>query len=180
MPGPQLLPPQYRDLAALTAPNLVVVALRDYGLQEYPGGADNPTIMQWARDLGVQNEYIHDSIAWCGLGMGHFCQAADKPVVPGLLWALNWAKWEMPADRPSLGDILTFQRDGGGHVALYVGEDEVCFHILGCNQSDSVCITRIAKNRLYAARRPRWKIAQPPEVRPIFRAPTGQMSRNEA
>lgn len=39
----------------------------------------------------------------------------------------------------------------GGDVALYVGEDAGAYHCLGGNQSDKVCITRIAKSRLSCA-----------------------------
>ena len=35
-----------------------------------------------------------------------------------------------------LGDILTFKRNGGGHVGLYVGEDKDCYHVLGGNQGN--------------------------------------------
>jgi cell wall-associated NlpC family hydrolase len=40
-----------------------------------------------------------------------------------------------------LGDVLVFRRGGGGHVALYVGEDEEAFHVLGGNQADR-CASR--------------------------------------
>ncbi len=173
------LPQKYIDLKKLEAPKLVVVALRDYGLKETPGPGDNPTIMQWAKKLGIK-DYIHDAIAWCGLTMAHWWHDAEKPVINEPLWALNWAKAGQKADRPSLGDTLVFKRDGGGHVALYVGEDDDCYHILGGNQSDMVNITRRQKSTLVAARRPIWKIAQPEEVRPIKRSATGAVSTNEA
>jgi hypothetical protein len=78
-----------------------------------------------------------------------------------------------------LGDILTFKRNGGRHVALYVGEDPNAFHCLGGNQSDKVCITRIARSRLYAARRPIYN-DQPANVRKVKLASNGVLSANEA
>ena len=80
---------------------------------------------------------------------------------------------------PMLGDVLTFKRDGGGHVALYVGEDAGFYHVLGGNQSDQVCITRIARSRLHKARRPKYN-AQPANVRKIALAASGKVSSNEA
>ena len=67
-----------------------------------------------------------------------------------------------------------------GHVGLYVGEDAAAYHVLGGNQSDKVCITRIAKNRLYAIRRPQFKIGQPRNVRQVFLESSGRLSTNEA
>ncbi|RZL82832.1 MAG: hypothetical protein EOP66_04490 [Sphingomonas sp.] len=54
-----------------------------------------------------------------------------------------------------MGVTLVFGREGGGHVGFYVGEDDHAYHAIGRNQSNSVCITRIAKSRLIAARWPR-------------------------
>jgi hypothetical protein len=61
-----------------------------------------------------------------------------------------------------------------------VGEDEAAYHVLGGNQSDCVCITRIAKARLYAIRRSNFKVAQPKNVRQIMLSIGGKLSENEA
>ena len=66
-----------------------------------------------------------------------------------------------------LGHILTFTRNGGGHVGIYVGEDTTCYHVLGGNQSNQVNVMRIEKSRLSQARRTAWKIAQPSNVRVV-------------
>lgn len=50
---------------------------------------------------------------------------------------------------------MVFDRAGGGHVAFYVGEDATHYHVLGGNQSDSVNVMRIAKDRCIARRWPR-------------------------
>jgi cell wall-associated NlpC family hydrolase len=79
-----------------------------------------------------------------------------------------------------LGDVLTFKRDGGGHVGIYVGEDDKHYHVLGGNQGNSVSISRIAKTRLYKARRTTWKIAQPANVRVVKLEAKGVITTNEA
>jgi hypothetical protein len=79
-----------------------------------------------------------------------------------------------------LGDILTFKRNGGGHVGFYVGEDKECFHVLGGNQGNQMCVSRIAKARLHKARRTAWKVAQPKSVRKIQLSSSGVISTNEA
>lgn len=70
----------------------------------------------------------------------------------------------MPLTGAALSDVMIFQRQGGGHVGLYVGEDADCFHVLGGNQSAAVTITRIAKARLFAVQQPSY-LATPDNVR---------------
>jgi uncharacterized protein (TIGR02594 family) len=102
----------------------------------------------------------------------------DYPKQP--LWALNWAKYGTAVSEPMLGDILTFKRDGGGHVGIYVGEDKDCYHVLGGNQGNMMNVTRILKSRLFKARRTAWKVSQPASVRKIELSAKGEISKNEA
>lgn len=111
--------------------------------------------------------------------MAVVAQRADKEVPKHPLWALSWSAFGAKSPSAALGDVLVFVRNSGGHVGLYVGEDKMAFHVLGGNQSDRVCITRIAKARLYAVRRPLYR-AQPTNVRPIHLESTGAISLNEA
>lgn len=174
------LPAQYAWLSKEAGPKMLVEALKLYGTLEAAGAKDNPTILGWAAELGLSKTYSHDSIPWCGLFIGVVAKRAGKDVVDSPLWALSWAEFGKPADGGAmLGDVLTFKRDGGGHVALYVGEDAGAYHCLGGNQSDQVCITRIAKTRFYRARRPLYNV-QPANVRKVLLVSNGTLSKNEA
>ncbi|PTR07533.1 uncharacterized protein (TIGR02594 family) [Novosphingobium sp. GV055] len=176
------LPPAYGWLSALAQrPRMIDAALALYGVTEMPGAANNPQIIGWAKELGgtVAKVYTADSIAWCGLFMAVVADRAGKTVPANPLWALSWAQFGNPAPVPGLGDVLTFRRDGGGHVGLYVAEDEAAYHVLGGNQGDRVSIARIAKSRFYAARRPVYQV-QPASVKPYRVAAQGQLSTNEA
>jgi hypothetical protein len=96
------------------------------------------------------------------------------------LWALNWNKFGVRVTQPMLGDVLTFTRpNGGGHVGFYVGEDQTSYHVLGGNQGNKVCVSRILKKRLVQARRPEYKI-QPTNVRRIILASNGIISTDES
>lgn len=161
------LPSQFAWLAALTGPLMVVHAVKLYGTLETPGPGNNPTIMAWAKETGLDHAgYTGDDVPWCGLFMALIAKRAGKnpPAVP--LRALSWATFGVASPEPSLGDVLTFQRQGGGHVALYVGEDETRFYCLGGNQGDAVTIVAKEKARLHACRRPIYKL-QPTEVKPV-------------
>lgn len=174
------LPAQYAWLSKEDGPKMLVEALKLYGTVEAAGSKDNPTILAWAAEIGLAKTYSHDSIPWCGLFIGLVAKRAGKEVVDSPLWALSWADFGKPAAGGAmLGDVLTFKREGGGHVALYVGEDSGAYHCLGGNQSDQVCITRIAKSRFYRARRPFYNV-QPANVRKINLVSSGKLSTNEA
>jgi uncharacterized protein (TIGR02594 family) len=189
------LPARYSYLANEPGPKMVLEALKLFGLTEGKGPANNPTIVLWAAEVAQANPtvynkwatkfYSEDSIAWCGLFMA-ICavrSAGGKPerLPPDkYLSALSWAKWGKPVPKTGamLGDVLTFQREGGGHVGLYVGEDADCFHVLGGNQSDAVTITRILKSRLFSVARPAYTV-QPDNVRKIKFEVGGPVSINE-
>jgi uncharacterized protein (TIGR02594 family) len=176
-----MLPSRYAWLAREPGPRMIVEALKLFGTMEKPGAANNPIIVAWAKEVGgeVADVYKADSIPWCGLFMAVVAKRAGKEPPKHPLWALSWSAFGAQTDAPALGDVLVFTRSGGGHVGLYVGEDASAFHVLGGNQSDSVCITRIAKARLYAARRPLYRV-EPANVRPIRLEATGALSLNEA
>jgi uncharacterized protein (TIGR02594 family) len=169
----------YNWLKAEKAPKILVEALKLLGIKEVPGAGDNIEILKWAETLGLEKEYRKDDIPWCGLFVAYVCHMAGKKVVDKPLWARNWAKFGTKQTVAMLGDILVFVRDGGGHVGIYVGEDKTAYHVLGGNQSDMVCITRIRKERCIAIRRTQWTTAQPDNVRAVKLEATGAVSTNE-
>lgn len=169
-----------------TLPRTIQTALELIGTREVVGKGSNRTIMDW-RDMlnqaGVKiSGYSDDDIPWCGLFVAWATykrrdNAAE--VVKEPLWARNWASYGNKADKASLGDVLVFVRNGGGHVGFYIAEDATCYHVLGGNQSNAVTITRIEKSRCIAARRPPYH-NQPATVRPFIVAASGAISKNES
>ncbi|WP_034999124.1 NlpC/P60 family protein [Beijerinckia mobilis] len=127
------------------------------GTREVSGNGSNKTIIQWAKNLNL--DYNSDDIPWCGLFVAH-CIGSTLPnesLPSNPLGARNWSKFGESCS-PMTGAIMVFwrnSRDSGlGHVGFYMSEDEQAFHILGGNQSDSVNMARLAKNRLVASRWP--------------------------
>jgi uncharacterized protein (TIGR02594 family) len=162
---------------------ILVEARALIGVLEVKGDGNNPTILAWAEEVGLAKVYRHDATAWCGLFLAVVAKRAGWPVVKDPLWARNWINFgrRVEDDQEALGDVLVFTRPGGGgHVGLYVGEDDTAFHVLGGNQGDAVSIVRIAKDRLIGARRPKWRTAQPPGVVKVRLRASGQLSGNEA
>lgn len=165
------LPSAYEWLADESGPRMLVEMLALFGTRETPGPRNNPTIMGWAKEIGVA--YPNDATAWCGLGMGVAAARAKWMPPRNPLWARNWAGWGTAQKVAMLGDVLVFPRGKGGHVALYVGEDDTHYHILGANQGDAVSIVRKPKRPILAIRRAAWRYGQPGNVRVVKLAATG-------
>jgi uncharacterized protein (TIGR02594 family) len=168
-------------------PKMVVtgIELICRGIHEIRGGKDNPIIISMATDIGVGNIYLHDETAWCALAHNWNCWKNGKPLAPlnhgdlyDLLRAKSFRSWGNEVAVPMLGDTLVFKRPNGFHVGLYIAEDELYYHVMGGNQSDSYTITRIEKTRLLTARR-FYATAPPATVRQIIVAPGGTISTNE-
>lgn len=161
------------------------------GTREAAGVANNPTILGWAKRLGVKVlgiAYNADSVPWCGLFVatclaegGVDLTADDFNRQTVAVRAKAWASWgaRLRLDRLAPGAIMVFDRDGGGHVAFYVGEDASAFHVLGGNQSDNVTVARIARERCIGARWPKGRPVIGGPVRMTARAGV-PLSRNEA
>ena len=170
---------KYSWLSKERSPRLLVEAFKLIGIKEVPGQGDNIEILQWAEAVGLEKTYRKDDIPWCGLFVAYACHKAGLEIVEKPLWARNWVNFGTKETEAMLGDILVFVRNAGGHVGIYVGEDKTAYHVLGGNQSDMVCITRIRKERCIGIRRTDWKVAQPDNVRVIHLEATGTISINE-
>jgi len=177
------LPTKYAYLSKEKAPKILLAMLDLYGTVEVAGKGSNPEILQWAKEIGLGHVYKDDAVAWCGLTVGFAAFKAGYDHAPrgNALWARNWAVWgKEPDGGAKLGDVLVFSRGKGGHVGVYVAEDNDAYHVLGGNQGDKVSIKRILKSRCIAARRSPFKRGQPANVRKIFLAADGSISQNEA
>lgn len=173
------LPKAYAWLAEEAAPRHLLKAVELLGVTEIAGPRHNPAILAWAKETGLSKVYKADETPWCGLFVAVVMKRADREPVKDPLWALNWANWGVPVSAPGLADVLTFKRNGGGHVGLYVGEDASAYHVLGGNQGNAVSIVRIAKSRLFKAVRPGY-ITPPVNIRKVVLASNGVLSLNEA
>jgi len=169
-----------------TLPRMVSLGVSLIGTREVVGKGSNRTILEWRDELnqnGVKiSGYSDDDIAWCGLFVAYLaynrCNFAHE-VVTDPLWARNWASYGIKSPKASLGDVLVFSRNGGGHVGLYIAEDGQAYHVLGGNQGNSVSIARIEKARCIAVRRPIYRNT-PESVKQYVVATSGTLSTNEA
>jgi uncharacterized protein (TIGR02594 family) len=149
------------------------------GTKEIPGTKSNSVIMNWAVKVGkfLGIKYDGDHVPWCGL-FAAFCMTSNGFTPPNIaVRASEWSKWGVALAKPSVGAVLTFSREGGGHVGFYVSEDPVYYHVLGGNQSDSVNVTKIDKARCTAIR---WPTGYPlPTKWNVLKTFDGKVSTNE-
>ena len=165
-------------------PAWLAAARAKLGTREAAGIANSPTIMGWAKRLGMKAlgiAYNADSVPWCGLFVATCMQEAGIAAAPVAVRAKAWATWgaNLGAAVLAPGAVLVFERAGGGHVGFYVGEDATHYHVLGGNQGDSVSIMRLEKGRCIARRWPRGVdvVGGPIRMTSVAGIPT---SRNEA
>lgn len=142
-------------VAVPTVPRWITEARRFLGKRE--GAADLD------KALGLKAK----EISWCGafVGMVIATSLPKEPLPANPLGARNWMKAGTGLGGPQVGAIAVFwrgTRDGWqGHVGLVVGHDKTHVHVLGGNQSDSVSIARVAKDRLLGYRWPVTAAAAP-------------------
>lgn len=128
-------------------------ARRDMGLRELPGAPTAPRIATMLKRLGAW--WSDDATPWCGTAVATWMLDAD--IVPPGSWyrAKAWATWGQPMARPAEGCVVVFERAGGGHVGLVVGETAGGrLLVLGGNQGDAVSVAAFPRDRVLAYRWP--------------------------
>lgn len=134
-------------------PLWLAIAREDIGLREVPGAMTAPKITQWLRDLKAW--WTDDETPWCGTACAVWMRAASHPIPQHWYRAKAWATWGQHLDRPAHGCVVVFERQGGGHVGLVVGEDTSGrLLVLGGNQGDAVNERAFPRDRVIAYRWP--------------------------
>jgi uncharacterized protein (TIGR02594 family) len=138
------------------------IAIRETGIKEYSGAADNPRIVEYLSSTTLGSlERLNDETSWCSAFV-NWCVEKSGYAGTDSAWARSWEQWGRKADRPRRGCIVVFKRpcnsgDGEkrcGHVAFYVEETSSHVRVLGGNQLDAVCILPYPKDDVLAYRIP--------------------------
>lgn len=149
--GPKTIAALGLSAAGPVAPPWIAEARRYLGLHE-------------RRDAARLDKALRldaSEIPWCGAFVGMVVAATlPREVLPmNPLGARNWLKFGSEVKGPQIGAVAVFWRGlkagWSGHVGFVVGHDKTHLHILGGNQSDSVSVARIAKDRLLGYRWPK-------------------------
>ena len=172
------IPAEFAYLLNQRGPAMLMEAMKNMDVAEIVGPRHNPVILGWAKEVNapVGGWFTDDEKPWCGLFMAVCARRAGLEPPPGFdaVRALSWAAWGQPAQSARLGYILVMPRHDargaviGGHVTMYVGENQTHYFCLGGNQNNRVSIMPIAKARISSIRRPPYPLADAPNVKAYF------------
>ena len=128
-------------------------ARKHIGLKEIPGAKNNPVIQAWLKDLGAW--WQDDATPWCGVFAAHCLKAGGRDLPKNWFRAKEYENFGLSLKQPAYGCVVTFTRQGGGHVGFVIGEDgKGNLLVLGGNQSDGVNIAAFPKSRATSYRWP--------------------------
>jgi len=148
--GPKTIAALGLDATAPIVPPWVTEARRFLGLHE----------VRDAKKLNKALRLDASEIAWCGVFAGMVIATAlpKEPMPANPLGSRNWLRFGRSIPAPQIGAVAVFwrgSREGWqGHVGIVVGHDKTHLHVLGGNQSNSVSVARVAKDRLLGYRWP--------------------------
>lgn len=133
-----------------------IAKARNYiGLREIPGQEHNPKLLYMLEVMGRFNAearawWADDETPWCGLFVGYVLGKSRRFVVKEWYRASEWnGKTMTELPEPAYGCLVTFTRDGGGHVGFVVGRDKAGnIMVLGGNQGNEVNIRPFARERV--------------------------------
>ena len=129
-------------------------ARKHNGLKEIVGGKHNPILLAMLKVMGSFSSesrawWQDDETPWCGLFVGYTQGIAGRYVIKEWFRAKSWQSDQLTKlDKPAYGCIVTFTREGGGHVGYVIGQDKQGnLMVLGGNQRNMVCILPFAVKR---------------------------------
>ncbi|WP_396270108.1 TIGR02594 family protein [Ideonella sp.] len=128
------------------------VAMREIGVREMPGPAENhPRIQEYLASVddlkGIASS--RDETAWCSCFM-NWCVEQVGLDGTNTAWARSWTQWRNTVAYKDAkpGHIAVFRRTGlgvdGGHVGIFMGfaQGGEQVNVLGGNQGNAVRISR--------------------------------------
>lgn len=134
-------------------PLWLVAALKDIGVREIAGAPTAPRIANMLASLGAW--WRDDEAPWCGVATAAWFKAAGVGIPKAFYRAKAWLDWGVALRAPCLGCVVVFERQGGGHVGLVVGQDTLGrLLVLGGNQGDRVAVSPFTLDRVAGYRWP--------------------------
>ena len=134
--------------------NLLTTALKYLNTTEGKGAINNPTIMGWAKTLGIY--YGGDATPWCALFVSWVAYEASAKGLRTLT-ARKWLTVGTTLNGPEVGCVAILWRDsinsGKGHVGIVSSFTDTHITLLGGNQNQTVSYATFPKTRVLGYRR---------------------------
>lgn len=162
----------------MTEPTWLIAARADLGQRETLGPNDSP----WIRNMlaKLSGLWLRGQ-PWCGGAVAYWMRGDGQAIPKAWYRAKAWLDWGVVLTAPLVGCVVVFDRVGGGHVGLVVGQDAAGrLLVLGGNQGDAINIRAFGRDRVLGYRWPAGELRPHPDGGlPVYKngAPT---STNEA
>jgi uncharacterized protein (TIGR02594 family) len=132
-------------------PTHMIIALRELGVTEYAGPADNPRIAEYLKVVRMPGE---DEIPWCA---AYTAWVLDKDgyVFPYKPNARSFLTFGMETEQPVFGDLVVLKRgtkSWQGHVGFYLDQSNTYIEMLSGNRLNRVAISPYKKSDLLGYR----------------------------
>jgi uncharacterized protein (TIGR02594 family) len=162
----------------MSEPLWLLAARADIGQRESLGPNDSPWLRKVLGKLGAA--WLLGQ-PWCGGAVAYWMEAVGIKPAKNWFRAKAWLDWGVPLNLPALGCVVVFERKGGGHVGLVVGETpDGRLMVLGGNQGDAVNVAPFYRGRVLGYRWPVEAVNRlGTQALPMF-ANAGASSSNEA
>jgi uncharacterized protein (TIGR02594 family) len=151
-------------------------ARRHIGLTEIKGPKHNPEIVAMWKAIkrgGIKD----DETPWCAAFVGA-CLERVGVQSTRFEGARSYVSWGEKLDKPVVGCVVVFSRDGGGHVGFVVGQDQSGnLLVLGGNQEDAVNVKSFKRHRVTAYR---WPTGEPMPAGELPVMAPAEFSKSEA
>ena len=162
----------------MSKPLWLIEAQRHIGVKEIKGAKHNSFIVLWLKSLKAW--WSDDETPWCGVFVAHCIKKAECQLPKYWMRAKDWLNWGVELKNPSVGCIVVFERQGGGHVGFVVGQDaNNNLMVLGGNQGDAVKVSPFETSRVVGYRWPS-QYAKPVDFRLPLLSSDGKLSKNES
>jgi uncharacterized protein (TIGR02594 family) len=145
----------------MTDPRWIIAARQRIGMKETPGPGSNSLIKaMWLKLKGGAWYWTHfgsddSKLPWCGAFVAMTMDECGIAYPKNYASAKAWAEWGERLIGPAYGCIVVFDRAGGGHVGIVVGQDKFGrLLVLGGNQGDAVSVVPFERARAIAYRSP--------------------------
>ncbi len=137
--------------------NLLKIAFNEIGVEEIPGQENNPEVLKYAEETGIQGIY-NDEVPWCSTYVNWVAFKAGLQY-SGKSNARSWLNVGTKVTTPEPGDIVVFWRESPqswkGHVAIFLGisTDKKRVYCLGGNQGNRVSVSAYRLNTVLSYQR---------------------------
>lgn len=125
--------------------DLLKMAFKELGTEEFVGNHHNPEVLKYARETGITG-VTNDEVPWCSTFVNWVAMRA------GLQYsrkanARSWLDVGLKVNEPEPGDVVVFWRENQqswkGHVAFFLGisTDKKRVYCIGGNQGNRVSVS---------------------------------------